>query len=98
MSSVRGVVIPAPARLAFGAVQAVSRPLAARLAERWFFTPPRRPVSSDVEALLRSGRSFTLRSDGRTVAGWEWGTGPVVYLVHGWGSRGGRLGSAPAPR
>ena len=97
MSSARGVMIPAPARLAFGAVQAVSPPLAARLAERWFFTPPRRRVSSDVEALLRSGRRFALRSDGRTVAGWEWGAGPVVYLVHGWGSRGGRLGGFVRP-
>ena len=97
MSSSRGLVIPAPARRAFGAVQAVSQSLAAQLAERWFFTPPRTRVTSEVEAFLRSGRPFTLRVDGRLVVGWAWGSGPVVYLVHGWGGRGGRLGAFAGP-
>ena len=98
MSSPRGVVIPLPARVAFGAIQSVSRPFAARLAERWFFTPPRSRVPREMEALLHSARRFSLRVDGRDVVGWEWGEGgPLVYLVHGWGSRGGRMGAFTRP-
>jgi len=90
MPSTRGLVIPAPVRRVFGAVQAVSSSFAARLAERWFFTPPRRPLTSEGKAFLRSGQPFAVRVDHRTVAGWTWGAGPVVYLVHGWGGRAGR--------
>lgn len=97
MASTRGLAIPTPVRKAFGAVQAVSRPAAARLAERWFFTPPRGGTSGEVKALLRSGRRFTLRADGRALVGWEWGSGRVVYLVHGWGSRGGKMGTFVGP-
>lgn len=93
------MVIPAPARRAFGAVQAVSQPLAARLAEHWFFTPPRDRVRGEAAKFLRSGRRFSITVDGRAVIGWEWGAGkgPVVYLVHGWGSSGGRLGAFAQP-
>jgi pimeloyl-ACP methyl ester carboxylesterase len=97
MSSTRGVVIPGPARRAFGAVQAVSPLVAARLAERWFFTPPRRPLTSEGKAFLRSGRRFALRVDKRPVIGWVWGAGPAVYLVHGWGGRAGRWDAFARP-
>ena len=97
MTSSRGIVIPAGARLAFRAVQSVSHPLAARLVERWFFTPPRRRLPDDVRARLRDARRFALTVDGRRVVGWAWGDGPTVYLVHGWGSAGGRLGAFVDP-
>ena len=97
MSPSRGIVIPEGARLAFRALQSVSHPLAARLVERWFFTPPQRRLPSEVEALLRDGRRFTLTVDGRRVVGWTWGDGPTVYLVHGWGSAGGRLAAFVGP-
>lgn len=100
MASSRGVVIPAPIRGAFAAVQAVSTTLAARLAERWFFTPPRSGLAQEIAALLRTARRFSFEVEARPVVGWEWGAGnagPVIYLVHGWGSRGGRLGAFTAP-
>lgn len=66
---------------------------AARLLERsWFRVPPsarggaveRGPVAAaSVRELL--GSPFEVRAGGRAVRGWSWGTGPVVYLVHGWG-------------
>lgn len=93
----RGVVIPAPARLAFGAVQAMSPTLAARLVERWFFTPPRTTLSTEAKAFVRMGQRFTVLVDGRAVVGWTWGAGPVIYLVHGWGGLGGRLGAFARP-
>jgi pimeloyl-ACP methyl ester carboxylesterase len=97
VSTNRGIVIPAAARFAFRAVQSLSEPLAARLVERWFFTPPRRRLPGEIEALLREGRRFDLRVDGRPVVGWVWGDGPTVYLAHGWGSSGGRLGAFVRP-
>jgi pimeloyl-ACP methyl ester carboxylesterase len=99
MSISRGVAIPAPARRAFAAVQAVSPALASRLAERWFFTPPQQGLPGPAEALLQTGRRFRLVSDGRPVVTWSLGreAGPTVYLVHGWGGRGGRLGGFAEP-
>jgi pimeloyl-ACP methyl ester carboxylesterase len=82
------------ARLAMRALQRAAPGLAAALAERWFFTPPRTPLSPQVAELLRSGRRFSVVADGQRIAGWSWGRGPVVLLVHGWGGRGGRLAAA----
>lgn len=84
-------------RAGIRALQAVAPPAAAWLAERLFFTPPRRPLTPDVRALLQRGVPFAVRVEGRRVAGWSWGQGPAVVLVHGWGSRGGRLGAFVEP-
>ncbi|WP_323096721.1 alpha/beta fold hydrolase [Intrasporangium sp. YIM S08009] len=66
---------------------------AARLLEREWFrvpssarsgaVPPRPDAAPSVRELL--GSPFEVRVDERAVRGWSWGTGPVVYLVHGWG-------------
>ena len=89
------ITIPPPVRRGFAAIQAVSPELAARAAERLFFTPMRSAGSPGIEAFLRTGRRFAMRADGRPVTGWRWGPAvgqaPVIYLAHGWGSRGGRL-------
>lgn len=88
-----------PIRWSLRATQAVAPALAARLAERLFCTPPRSPASSPVRTFLASGRRFEVRVEGRRVVGWRWGNGggPVVYLVHGWGGRGGRLAAFATP-
>ena len=86
-------------RVAVRALQAVAPPLAVRLAERLFFTPPRKAISRDLETLLDTGTRFEVRTGGRRIVGWRWGVGgrPLVALVHGWGSRGGRLGAYIEP-
>jgi pimeloyl-ACP methyl ester carboxylesterase len=84
-------------RLGIRALQAAAPPLAGWVAERLFFTPPRRPATPDVRALLERGRSFAVRVEGRRVVGWAWGEGPAIVLVHGWGSRGARLGAFVEP-
>jgi pimeloyl-ACP methyl ester carboxylesterase len=81
-------------RTAFRAVGAVAPGVAARWAETLFCTPPRRPGGD--EAFLASGTRFTLQSQGQRLAGWEWGRGPTVVLVHGWGSRASRFGALGA--
>jgi len=82
---------PTPVRTGMRLLQAASPTLAARVAERLFFTPPRTRAAQDVRAFQARGRRLDLRVDGRRVVTWTRGDGPRVYLVHGWGGRGGRL-------
>ncbi len=78
-------------RLVFRVLQALSPPRAATLAERLFFTVPRARLTRAMRAQIERGRPFTVTVEHQHIGGWSWGDGPVVYLVHGWGSRGGRL-------
>ena len=81
-------------------LQPISPNAAAWLAERLFFTAPRRVLSAPARAFLATGERFTLRVEGRRVAGWQWGdvrTAPIVYLSHGWASRGARLAAFTPP-
>lgn len=84
-------------RLAFKALQSVSPDKAAALAERLFFSVSQTHLPADCTAVLEEGTPFTVRVAGREIVAWSWGSGPVVYLVHGWGSRGGRLAGFVAP-
>jgi pimeloyl-ACP methyl ester carboxylesterase len=88
---------PTPVRTGMRLLQAASPALAARVAERLFFTPPRTRSGPEVRAFLSRGRRLDLRVDGRRVVTWSLGAGPRVYLVHGWGGRGGRLHSIATP-
>lgn len=89
--------IPALVRHGFGAVQTVSPALAARAAERLFFTPPQRDDPAEIGDFLHTGRRFVLPVNGHQVVGWRWGEGPAVYLAHGWGGRGGRFAVLARP-
>ena len=83
-------------RTAFGTVGRVAPGVAARWAENIFCTPPRHEARANEEAFLASGRAFGVTWQGQRLAAWEWGAGPTVLLVHGWGSRAGRLAAAAA--
>ncbi len=78
-------------RTAFRTVGTVAPGVAARWAETIFCTPPRHVPPEAEEAFVATGRRFMVRSEGQEIAGWEWGSGPAVLLVHGWGSRAGRF-------
>ena len=83
----------ARAALAVGA--AVSPALAARWAEALFFTPPR---PRKARAALPPGATrVDVQSQYGRLAVWSWGSGPAVYLVHGWGGRAEQLGAFVAP-
>lgn len=87
-------------RVILRVLQRVSPTAAARLAERLFFTAPRRALSAPARAFLATGEQFTLRVGGRRVVAWQWGdvrTAPIVYLSHGWASRGARLAAFTPP-
>lgn len=64
---------------------------AARVAERLFTTPPQHELRSSEESFLSSGQVFSVPHEGGNLACWRWGEGPLVLLMHGWGSRAGRF-------
>lgn len=84
-------------RATFGLLDRTSPALAARLAERMFFTPPRPRTSPRIEAALASGRRRDVDASGTRIAAWSWGEGPSVYLVHGWAGVGGQLAAFVGP-
>ena len=73
------------------AAQHVSPSAAAALMERLLFRAPSGRLPVEGQAFLARGKRFELTAEGRRVVGWTWGQGPTTYLVHGWGSRAGRL-------
>jgi len=93
------VRIPPGLRPAMRVLSAVAPPLASRLAVRLFRTPPRHAPSEIESRILAGARSSTLSVEHTPapIPVWIWGEGPPVLLVHGWGSRGARLGSFVAP-
>jgi pimeloyl-ACP methyl ester carboxylesterase len=97
---------PAPSRLprrgpspwmraAFRVASAVAPPLAVRLAERAFGTPPR--VDARPSPVLDAGHRFYLSVGRERLAVWSWGDGPVAVLLHGWGGRSEQLVSFVTP-
>jgi pimeloyl-ACP methyl ester carboxylesterase len=61
------------------------------VAGRLFTRPPQHPLRPHEETFLETGEAFTVEHDGHQLACWSWGSGPVVLLMHGWGSRAGRF-------
>ena len=78
-------------RLGFQLLGPLAPAHAARIAERLFTRPPQHPLRPLEEVFLESGEAFRVSHEGRELAGWSWGSGPVVLLMHGWGSRAGRF-------
>ncbi|MGH3508200.1 MAG: alpha/beta fold hydrolase [Nocardioidaceae bacterium] len=79
---------------AFNAAERLSPRLGGRLAERlWFTLPPGPRRHHDPDG----GTPFVVRSGSVDVRGTTWGSGPVVYLVHGWGGRGHQLAGFVEP-
>jgi pimeloyl-ACP methyl ester carboxylesterase len=78
-------------RVAFRALSAVAPGLAARAAEKLWFTPARPKIRDDARAFLATGERVELSVGGRTVVAWRWGSGPAVILMHGWGGYGAQM-------
>lgn len=83
-------------RSAFGVLERLAPTVGGRWATRLWLTVPRyrgrgRP------AVIPPGEDFTVRVRDRTVRGKAWGSGPVVYLVHGWGGASVQLQPYVAP-
>lgn len=83
-------------RAGLGAAGALAPPLAARVGERLFLTPPRHGTPQREREALSRAVPFDVPFRGGRLRAWRFGEGPAVLLVHGWGGRGGQL-SAFAP-
>jgi pimeloyl-ACP methyl ester carboxylesterase len=83
--------LPSPIRHTLRTAAALSPRLAARLAQRLWFTPPRTPLSEAAAAMLGTGQRLNLSIDGRQIRAWRFGEGRAVALMHGWGGRAGQL-------
>jgi pimeloyl-ACP methyl ester carboxylesterase len=84
-------------RAAFAAVSRLAPSAASRLALRRFLRPPRHRPSARTAEFLATGTQQTLRLGGQRIKTWQWGNGPRVALVHGWGGVGGQLSSFVSP-
>lgn len=82
-------------RAAVGLVARTAPSVAAAWALRRFCTPPRH--TREPEALAATARWLAVPVGGRAVYAWEWGAGPAVLLVHGWGGRGAQLAAFAPP-
>jgi pimeloyl-ACP methyl ester carboxylesterase len=71
--------------------------LAARTAQRIFFTPVHARPRSEEAALLRTAEKHQFVARHGRVAYWSWGTGPAVLLTHGWGGHAGHMTAFVAP-
>src|SRR5687768_7082663 len=78
-------------RTAFATMGRVAPELAAGWAEALFCRPPRHEPRARDRQFLSTGKRYTLVKGQQEIAAWEWGSGPLVLLVHGWGSRAGRF-------
>ncbi|MBF5046268.1 MULTISPECIES: alpha/beta fold hydrolase [Myxococcaceae] len=75
----------------------LSPALAARWAERLFFTPRRHVAGARAQAVLQQGRPRTLELVGERLRVWSWGEGPRVLLLHGWSGSAGQLTAFVGP-
>lgn len=75
-------------RYLFRFLEAVAKPLAARLAAYWFFKPLRYAAPRKEAASASEAEKFTLPVMGTPVQIYTWGEGPVVIFLHGWSGRG----------
>jgi pimeloyl-ACP methyl ester carboxylesterase len=73
----------------FGVLERVAPAVGARWAETLWFTVPR--ARARPERQTPPGQPFHVPVNGHRIAGEAWGTGPSVYLVHGWGGWGWQL-------
>jgi pimeloyl-ACP methyl ester carboxylesterase len=96
-TNVRHSMTERVSRAVFPLLARVAPGLAAALADKLFFTPPRSRRSARIETFLATGCRRNVTMGDTVVATWRWGSGPTVVLTHGWGGVGGQLRSFVQP-
>lgn len=76
-------------RTAFGTLERVAPSLGIRWATNLWLTVPR--YKGRARPAVPAGAPFTITMRNRKIRGTTWGTGPTVYLVHGWGGASTQL-------
>jgi len=77
-------------RTIFGVLERVAPGIGSQWAERLWLTLPRYRGTQRPNALPLA-ETFTVSVRGRRIVGRAWGSGPTVYLVHGWGGASSQL-------
>lgn len=92
------VKVPSVIRNSIGLLSKITPGLSTKLAMEIFARPPRpRALRPAEEKVLSTAIPFRLKFEGKELAAWSWGDGPVVLLQHGWSSRGSQLGAFVQP-
>ena len=84
-------------RRAFYLLCSVAPGLMSRLLMEQFLTPQRRGTSPREQAFRESAQVLSIPHNGSELAGYAWGEGPTVLLVHGWEGRASNLRPFVAP-
>jgi pimeloyl-ACP methyl ester carboxylesterase len=78
-------------RVGFALAETWAPTLGGRYAARRWLTVPPAPTARSESIEPAAGDTFAIRVGAGTVRGVSAGTGPVVYLMHGWGGTGDQL-------
>ena len=81
----------------FRILEAISPRLSGRLALFLFLHPPRFNRPEREIACYNAAQRSSILVDGKKVAVYEWGEGPIIYLIHGWAGRATQLSSFISP-
>lgn len=76
-------------RTAFGTLERLAPGLGVRWATNIWLTLPR--YHGRTRPNIPPGTPFTVSIRNRTIRGTTWGTGPAIYLIHGWGGASAQL-------
>jgi pimeloyl-ACP methyl ester carboxylesterase len=97
----KSTIVRSFTRLGFRSLEIVAPSIGARVAEELWFRLPRSAgrVVDTRPPVIREllGAPFEVDLRGRVIRGWAWGSGPVAYLVHGWGGTAEQLTPLVAP-
>jgi pimeloyl-ACP methyl ester carboxylesterase len=85
------------ARWAFGRLSVFAPGIAARLAYRALATPPTSAERTWQAKLRQEAKVTKLQFGAGHINVYEWGIGPSVLMVHGWGARATHMGKMIAP-
>lgn len=73
------------------AVNKLSTRAAGKLAFNIWFTPQNRPISEADHSWLSSAKQDSMDYQGKALPVYQWGVGPTILNVHGWGGHSGQF-------
>jgi pimeloyl-ACP methyl ester carboxylesterase len=78
-------------RRSFKVLGSIAPFLAERMALRIFLSPPRHNIPEWHRPFLSSAKKSEISISNKTIKLYQWGSGPSILLVHGWGGRGSQM-------
>jgi pimeloyl-ACP methyl ester carboxylesterase len=89
--------IPSAIRIAYQLASGISPMLGAAMAQLLLTRPPHARYRQKQHAVLSTAQRVVLKVRNQLVRAYEWGAGPSVLLVHGWGGHAGQMTEFVAP-